>query len=235
MKLFVLVGKIGSGKDHLVNQFLQEQIKYFEITESRNFGKLAFADQLKKEYNEYNKDFHKLNAFEYRSSIKKFCEDHRSHQYYVDFMEKTLKDILEQENKFSDNEKLNKKFSDNEKINKKQSIRVLFDNIDYEYNKKSVLPDEKILFISDARLKIQIEMLKKYKPIFIKIISPKRTLDKIYKECDGDIHKIEKTQNHITENEVDFCLKNEDFDIVKNDYIDEKKSYENFKNIIFNF
>lgn len=78
-----------------------------------------------------------------------------------------------------------------------------------------------IIIISDLRFRIEFDFLKEKGATLIRVNAPKRTYDKMFKECSGNKKAINEISEHISEIELDNC---KDFDYyLNNDYEYEKK------------
>lgn len=77
-----------------------------------------------------------------------------------------------------------------------------------------------VIIVSDMRFRIEFEFLREKGATLIRVNSPRRTRDKIQKECVGNEKEIEEISNHSSEVDLDNY---KDFDYyLNNDYDHEK-------------
>lgn len=63
-----------------------------------------------------------------------------------------------------------------------------------------------VIIITDLRFKNEFEYLKNnWNALCIRVNSPQRTYDKMLKECEGSISKLNIISNHVSETELDDC------------------------------
>lgn len=93
MLIIGLSGKIGVGKDYLVDTFISKYQNSDLFGRSTTLYKLGFADLLKKEYNfihSSDKNFDQLTLGEYRDRIKHFSEQKPLYYYPNKLYQKLL-------------------------------------------------------------------------------------------------------------------------------------------------
>jgi len=77
-----------------------------------------------------------------------------------------------------------------------------------------------VIVINDLRFLNEYNWLRKRNATIIKIDSPKRNYQRLFKESKGDLNLLENVRNHISECELDNLI-DKDFDfIIKNDDLD---------------
>lgn len=87
-----------------------------------------------------------------------------------------------------------------------------------------------VVIISDVRFKNEFTFLKRLGAIIFRINSPRRTHDKLMKECENNENKVSIISSHISEIDLDDCR---DFDYtLSNDYENEDNIYSELKNIL---
>lgn len=87
-----------------------------------------------------------------------------------------------------------------------------------------------VIIISDLRFNIEFDYLKSKNAVLFRVNAPKRTQDKMFKECSGDEISISEISKHISEIELD--LRN-DFDYyLDNDYEHEESVVDEISDII---
>lgn len=89
-----------------------------------------------------------------------------------------------------------------------------------------------VIVVSDLRFNIEFEFLKNKNATLLRVNSPKRTYDKMMKECEGDEKLISTISNHISETDLDNCLL---FDYyIDNDYEHQNDIDDKISNILNN-
>lgn len=87
-----------------------------------------------------------------------------------------------------------------------------------------------VVIISDLRFNIEFEFLKSLNAVLFRVNAPKRTQDKMFKECAGDAKAVAEIAKHVSEIELD--LRN-DFDYyLDNDYEHEESVVDEISDII---
>jgi len=87
-----------------------------------------------------------------------------------------------------------------------------------------------VVIISDVRFKNEFEFLHKLGAVLFRINSPKRTHDKLLKECNGDKAKMSIVASHVSETDLDECR---EFDCyLSNDYENETNIIEELNDLL---
>ncbi|MDD4931761.1 MAG: hypothetical protein PHG66_06495 [Candidatus Colwellbacteria bacterium] len=87
-----------------------------------------------------------------------------------------------------------------------------------------------VIIISDLRFNIEFEFLKSLNAVLFRVNAPKRTYDKMIKECVGDEKAVAEIAKHVSEIELD--LRN-DFDhYLDNDYEHEESVVDEISDIM---
>ena len=181
IQIIALAGKMGSGKDYLIEKYI---IPYIEKRCNKRCLQLSFADQLKINVMTMNNvsynDVYIEKTNITRSLLQKQGTEHGRNKYGKDIWIKYLDNWI--------------------KIFANRCIDVII--------------------INDLRFLNEYEWLRERDGIIIKIDSPKRNYERLFKESKGDLDLLENVRHHISECELDNLI-NKDFDfIIKNDDLD---------------
>ena len=192
VQIIALAGKMGSGKDFLIEKYI---IPYIEKGCNRRCLQLSFADQLK------------VNVMTINNV-----------SYNDVYIEKTniTRSLLQKEGTENGRDKYGKDIW----------IRYL-DNWIKIFANRSI----DVIIINDLRFLNEYNWLRERNGTIIKIDSPNRNYQRLFKESKGDLDLLENVRNHISECELDNLIDN-DFDfVIKNDNLDLDKMNDTLLNL----
>jgi hypothetical protein len=101
------------------------------------------------------------------------------------------------------------------KENKDIFVEILECKIRLAFDRKT-----DVIIVTDLRIKNEFQFIEKMEGVTFRINAPKRTLDKMMKECGGDKNKVSIVASHMSETDLDDCKKFNH--VLSNDYENEE-------------